>query len=444
MFFTIIIIAIMLEVIITMCKIDKFSKIFLTIFNLIITILLCFSTTNPYGLFPVSDKTYIIWLINLMCFTIVYILFALRKKNEEIIEEYTDNNFDKVLDKIVKSKIWNTINIIVMILLIYYVVKYNNIISEIIDPALWRMVRFTTLFDSYKEKVIFEYIIMGAFTIFSIITSILLVNKKWKNIFFFVGIANIILYVSIGFSRKVLFEFLMYIVIAYAIMFIFKKKKINKRIILTGAVLLIIILIVILALTSIRTGVKIWDFKTIYEEILQEQVKQFIIYFEGPFRALDYFIENGFPSLEGKLSYGRATLGGVDEIISLPLIFVGIDYPYFNSIVGSDLQSYITIGDNISFNALYTGVMNYYCDFGVYGVIILSTLYAIFTRWCVEKSLKKQDAFSQILMIFVVMNTISTIYKWNYQSGATTFILIVLLLLNSNKLIKKGKRWKEI
>ena len=61
-----------------------------------------------------------------------------------------------------------------------------------------------------------------------------------------------------------------------------------------------------------------------------------------------------------------------------------------------------------------------------------------------EKSLKKQDAFSQILMIFVVMNTISTIYKWNYQSGATTFILIVLLLLNSNKLIKKGKRWKEI
>lgn len=434
MFIIVILTAMILMFIVKLSKLDKFSKWILTIYNLIVTFLLCFSMTNPASLYPVSDKTYILWILNIVIFTVIYVVFALRKTNRIAELEKTETKWEEAIEKITNSKVWLFFQIGLMIILLYYVIKYNYIVSQTTDQSLLRLIRFTNLFGSYTEKVIFEYLIMGLFTIFSIITSILFVNKKWKNLFFFIGLINIILYISIGFSRKVLFEFLIYVVLAYIITITLQKKKISKRSIIIGICLVIIILVLTLGVTALRTGVSIFDFKKIYNVIIEEQIKQFIVYFEGPFRALDHFVENGFSSLQGNLSYGRATLGGIDEIISLPLIFIGFQYPYFNSIVGAELQNNILVGETQQFNALYTSVMNYYCDFGVVGVIIIPALYAIFVRWCIEKFIRKKDIFSQVLAIFVIMNTFSTIYRWNYQAGSTTFWLIILLLLNSNKI----------
>ena len=194
-----------------------------------------------------------------------------------------------------------------------------------------------------------------------------------------------------------------------------------------------------LEMTAIRTGVKIYDLKKIANDIVGEQIKQVVLYFEGPLRTLDNFINEGFESLNGNLAYGRATLAGIDEIISLPLIFVGIDYPYFNSIIGSELQTNVTVSENgYKINAFYTGIMNFYADFGTVGVLIFSMLYATLVVYCVRNFFKKKgDIFSQVLLIFVIMNTLSIVYRWNYQSGATTFLLIVLVILNNTR----AKTW---
>lgn len=417
-------------------KIDKFSKYFLLIYNIISFIILSFSTTNPYDLYSVSNKTYLLWILHLLIFTLTYVIL-IKKKNGENNIELVDLN--EKLNKITQSKALLIFQSMTMLVLIFYVIKYNYIVSQTGDISSLRMIRYTTLFNSYTEKVIFEYIIMGALTISSIITTILLVNKKCKNPFFIIGILNILLYVSIGYSRKILLEFIIYIVLAYLIMSIITKKRINRKTIFVGLTLVLVVCIIMLEMTAIRTGVKIYDLKKIANDIVGEQIKQVVLYFEGPLRTLDNFINEGFESLNGNLAYGRATLAGIDEIISLPLIFVGIDYPYFNSIIGSELQTNVTVSENgYKINAFYTGIMNFYADFGTVGVLIFSMLYATLVVYCVRNFFKKKgDIFSQVLLIFVIMNTLSIVYRWNYQSGATTFLLIVLVILNNTR----AKTW---
>lgn len=417
-------------------KIDKFSKYFLLIYNIISFIILSFSTTNPYDLYSVSNKTYLLWILHLLIFTLTYVIL-IKKKNGENNIELVDLN--EKLNKITQSKALLIFQSMTMLVLIFYVIKYNYIVSQTGDISSLRMIRYTTLFNSYTEKVIFEYIIMGALTISSIITTILLVNKKCKNPFFIIGILNILLYVSIGYSRKILLEFIIYIVLAYLIMSIITKKRINRKTIFVGLTLVLVVCIIMLEMTAIRTGVKIYDLKKIANDIVGEQIKQVVLYFEGPLRTLDNFINEGFESLNGNLAYGRATLAGIDEIISLPLIFVGIDYPYFNSIIGSELQTNVTVSENgYKINAFYTGIMNFYADFGTVGVLIFSMLYATLVVYCVRNFFKKKgEIFSQVLLIFVIMNTLSMVYRWNYQSGATTFLLIVLAILNNTR----AKAW---
>lgn len=318
------------------------------------------------------------------------------------------------------------------IALAYFKIKYNKAISGLEDLSKLRIVRFTTMFNSYTENVIFEYLVVGVFNIYTILFSMLIVEKKYKNKIFLICLIDIVLYITIGYGRKILQDIMIYIIMWF---FIVNKGyiKIKIKSIITTAFIVIVILSGSIGVTAIRTGVPITNIKRIKEDIVQEQINQYIIYFNGGFRTLDQMIQSEKPMY----TMGRMTLGGIDEIFSLPFTFLGYNYKSINTIMGEKLQENVTIGENIQMNAFYTCVMNFYSDFGVIGVIFIPIVYAYIISRVFKGAFKHDEIINYILLLFIISNTISATYKWFYQSGSTMFTIIIILIL---QLILKKKK----
>ena len=414
----------------------KLTKKIMYIYVFIHMNLLILSMFNPVGLYGVSSRTYLLWLINIMIFILTLVIINKYRK-EEIVEKETHN---KIEERILNSKTL----LYGQIVLSFYALKFYLLTRNIADPALIRMVRFEKLFGSYAENIIYTYFIGFLYKTMTIITSILLVNKKIKNPITIIGVINIFLFTLIGYGRMHLYEFVLFIIFAYILNYE-KNKDVDKEIQRKNIRFIITVFAIIFGIalisTAIRLGISIFNFKKIYDMVFGEQVKQIIIYFTGGFRALDNFLINGFSGIP-KYTFGRATFAGIEELLSIFLLIFGKEYSTFNSIVGELTQSYIVIGENIYFNAFYTCVMNYISDFGYFGVIIYPILHGTFLFFSIKNENNKKNLISQILLIFVLSNTVSTIYRWNYQFGSNTFILITYIIINTIQ--KRGKHGKKI
>lgn len=432
-----ILITILMIMIIKRIKMEKRIKKTIGIYILIVMAIIIFSMFNPFGLYKVSDIVYVLWIINVIIFSGVLILRAnimsMKSKKEK-------TEVNGLTQKILKSRIILYAQIILSLILVFYSFKFNLIVNSIEDAAQIRMAKFTLLFSSYTENVFYNYIITCLYKAMTIITSILIVNKKIKNPITIIGVINVLLYSSIGYGRMNLYEFLLFILFAYIFCNEQKIIKKSKKDIIKFIVIVIIVFVVGVCATAIRTGVKITDVDELYNKILKEQIEQIAIYFTGGFRALDIFLQNGFEGIE-KYTLGRATFAGIDEILEIFFTIFGKKYVGFNSMVGGITQASIIIGNNVTFNAFYTCLMNYISDFGYAGVIICPILYGNFVFYCIKNGIENNNIISKVLLIYVLMNTISTIYRWNYQAGSTTFILIVYIIINN--LIKRTKKEHE-
>lgn len=412
--------------------IDSKTNKIIIIYILIEMNLMIISMTNPIGLYSVSSKVYILWIINVFIFVGVLILKS--NKRKEISNILISEN---TIEKILKSKIILYGQMVLFLVLLFYSYKFNSVVNSIGDASQIRMAKFTFLFGSYIETIFYNYVIVLLYKTMIIITSILIVNKKIKNPITILGLINLMLYSTIGYGRMNLYEFLLFILFAYIICSSKEKKfKLNLKSLIRIATIIIIIFSIGLIVTAVRLGIEITDFNKIYNIVMKKQIEQLITYFIGGFRALDIFLENGFNSI-GKYTLGRATFAGIDEMIEIFLTVLGKEYSSFNSIVGLETQANIIIGNNISFNAFYTCLMNYTSDFGYFGVIIYPLLYGNLVYYCLKNEIKNKSIISKILLIYVLMNTISTIYRWNYQFGETIFILIIYIIANKIKIKKK-------
>lgn len=430
MTFIIIMNCIMLILVASKVKLCKMPKKILIMYILWTSIILTISTFNLYGLLNVSDKVYILWIINIDILVLTIIMFANKQEKQEKI------NFTSRLES---SKILLFSQIVLSVILMYYEIRYKNLIANMPLEYI-RMARFDSLFYSGIENIFFEYIVAGTLRVHLMIIAILIIEKKFKNKICLLGIVDLILYTMIGYGRMIIFEFVLYLIIAYLIVNYDKKHIINIKKLILVCIIGIILILIGASIVVIRLkGSQYLNVNTIYEYGIDEQIKQIIVYFTGGFRALDKFVLEGFESING-LTLGRLMVAGLEDIIGLVLNNIGINYTTINSLVGPITQSNIMIGEKIYFNAFYTCVMNYFGDFGYIGVIIGPILNGILISYSINKYIKKRDLQSYLLLTYVIMNAFCSIYRWNYQFGQYMFLLIVLILVNNFKLEKGNKK----
>lgn len=404
------------------------------------------SSFNPFGLYEVKATTYLMWLLNINIVTLCYCAHIKKRK--------TPKKLKIQLNNLEKSKVLLGVQIAIMVFLAYYSYRFQALANSLEYVTDIRMLKFTILFNSFIEKLFFDYVIVSGYSIMTIISSIFLVNGKIKNPIFIIGMINVILYMTIGYGRMSIFQLAIYIVLALFLSHDFKNIQIDKQKILKVALIAVLILLVGIVPTCVRLGINIFDFEKVYDKVLSEQLKQIIVYFTGGFRSLDIFLENGFQDVN-HCTLGRATFGGLEELIANMLLLIGIDLPTVNELIGWHTQEEIIIGENIKFNAFYTCIMNFYLDFGILGIAIGPVLNAILLLYVTKNLRRKKDLMSEVLFIYTVMHTMSSIYRWNYQFSSnvcTTIVLIVLInkeyflqkgkeIINTKYRLKKGKRY---
>ena len=409
-------------------KIDSNIKKISIAYGIQILVLIIISLFNPLNMYTVSAYTYFLIIVCTISF-----LIAFNKISKHIIKSKQD--FNQIenkklisLDKLLKSKILLVSIIIILIIVIYYLTKYNIIIKDMSKLDI-RMVRFNQLFDSSLEALFFNYIIAGFMYILSIIFSVLLTNKKIKNPIFILSTITIALYSLIGYSRMIYLNIVIYIFINILLKPNLKElinvKNIIKIILIGFAVVVILFGMLYARICKSSAPIKDNISKT-----LKNQTEQIIEYSVGSFRLLDYFIKNGFENFPRKYTYGQATLAGIEEIILYPIKGIGVEIDSFNNIIGEYTQKSIKIGAETNFNAFYTCVMNFYLDYGLIGVILFPILHSILIIFSLKQYYLKKDIFSFMLLNFVLLNLFFSIIRWNYQSGTSVFVLVVLVGMN--------------
>lgn len=408
---------------------NKISKRVVCIYLLWTFIILFVSSLNPYELYKVSSKVYALWILSITITSAVIIIFS--NKNRENIVSNNNVNFINIIKK---SKVLLIINIIVLVLLAYFLARYNRILASASIQDI-RNIRFEKLFSTGYEYIIFTYIIQPALKIIMMLTAISIIYKERKNINVYLGITNIILNTMIGYGRMYIFEFILFLLFAYL-----SQKEINKpkiKSILIALLAIVLFAVISTIITTIRiVGIEGLSLATIKEYGISNQISQLIIYFTGGFRTLDLFINNKIISINNYM-FGRLTFAGFEDLIGNFTGVLGINFVPINNIIGNYTQMPVLIGNNQYFNAFYTSVFNYYGDFGIVGVVFFSFLSGILIKYSINNYTKKSNLNSLLLFIYASSMLLCSVYRFNYQLGQYLIILIYLIFINKFKLFRK-------
>jgi oligosaccharide repeat unit polymerase len=381
------------------------------------------SFLNPFDLYSVSIRAYLLIWMNILFFSIGYFLFC-RKIPANIY--FTFNNK--------REYAFVLLQFIVLLLIFYYYRKYNHLLNimTILDS---RRIVFEPglLLGSYKEYAVYNYFI-ASFLYLSVVINIskyVLTSKK--TISLIITLISVILFGLTGLGRFIFFNSIVFFIIASALkkpMFIQKKsngirKKTNENK-LRYFLLIFAGLIYMVILTGRRMGKVVTGFND-FINLFRFSVEQGIIYFVGPFRAFDSFLNLRIYDRIG-FTFGRSTFGGLDEIINILTIIIGLNIESANAKIASFTVDNIYIGTNQQFNAFYTGVMNFYLDGGILGVVILAFLYGVIAAGVWNHYNKYPNLFSYSLLIYFTYTTISYEYSLAFTSVATWVILFILTL----------------
>ncbi|WP_426350468.1 O-antigen polymerase [Alloiococcus sp. CFN-8] len=431
---------------------DKMSKLAIWIFVGWWFFWIGLSTLNLYKLYNVKPYIYLMLFLGIIMFFCGYIL---GDKTKLAVSKENPNNTMLTGCKYNEKKFFLYLQVLIIIILTYYFIKYKRVVS-MVGAEEARLYRYSVgkVFESTIEIVFFNTFIEAFIIIAVILFSYLIVYKKYRQPSFILLGINIFLYTEIGSGRSIIIDILLYSIIFYLIMnknklfsykidrikdFKFSKKRIYKY--LPIVIFIMVVLSYLSWITSTRMGGSEFSIGALLSGF-SEFFKQIILYFNGPFRAFQYGVENYGEQIG--LFYSRATFAGIDEIVRNFIRVIGIDYMPANSIIGDILQNnQIPIGTSLMFNYAYTYLMIFYFDFKIVGIIIFPILYGFFIRIIIFIHEKERNIYSLMLLAFLINSMVYSVFKWPLQSPSAIIVITIFYLFTYGKHLKilYGVKW---
>lgn len=402
-------------------------------------LVMLFISHYMYGdLYPVSDKTYNTIYLFVILVMFWFIIFS--KKNYKERDNFLQNDIQKQdyfgeKNSKIGHQLLLTIQIIVLVILVVYLIKYNTIKNFIPIDQL-RIVRYYVgpLFSSGLELLIYNYFISTFVELMGLIAIVKVIMNFKVDIKTILSLVSLIFFSLIGLGRFGLFNLIYFIVATFLFMRVsffqygLSKKKGKKIIFIIGILGMMIIMMVLIS--SIRQGKPILSASDFFM-MLSDSFDQAIIYFIGPFRSLDYFLNYSTNYFEGWL-YGKAFFSGLDEFFSFLFSIFGMHWTTGSSVISLLTTEPIYIGQSSTFNAFYTGIFNAYLDGGYYGIVILSSVLGSISGVIWNFHLRMKNFYSFLLIIYFSLILVSTVYRFEFQQFKSYVIIFVLFILSIN------------
>ncbi|MBS4053429.1 MAG: oligosaccharide repeat unit polymerase [Thermaerobacter sp.] len=382
------------------------------------------SQFNFMGLYHVSATTYAAVTLKVSMFTAGYL--AVSRKTTSTSVQPVSVQRSLSLSKHVLWFQW-----VLLAILVFYLRRYYSVIAQL---TVWdlRNARFDVggLFSSGIEAMIYNYFVTAWVYFFLLmVISEYLITRRLRPVGV-LSIANVVLYSLIGYGRLVYFDAGIFLAVGgllfarqYRGTTLLKSPRAHStryRGLIVYAVGIVGGIAMSGYLTASRLGHVDW-----FTGILV-MLEQGLIYFTGPFRALDVYFFAYADQLTFQL--GRATFAGLDEPLSLVLRLLGLDIVPNNFLVGPITREPIRIGfgDNASFNAFYTSILNYHMDFGLAGIAVFSFLYGVAVSTAYNRFVRYPNTLSLMLVLFMVQTSIFSLLRWSFQNPSSWIILVMI------------------
>lgn len=403
---------------------------------------LIISLSDPFLLKSVSVQAYLLLWLNIVGFAIGFILFysnSNKQKNNYGRIKITETKILSGYKELLNNKKFIFLQLGILLILIYYYLKYNMLLSTLTTQDTRRIVyEYGLLFSSMYEYILFTWIITPlVYSSIALLISNLVVNGQ-KNFVLYISLVNCLLFGMIGSGRFVYFQVIVFAFVSIGFNSDRKLLNLVKIKLKTKILVLLVFLAAVYAMnisTLKRYGINSFNLNKTIDVFINISLKQFFVYFLGPFRAFDNFLA----TYSGVNTLGRSTFGGIEEILNLPFTFVGLGWTTANEISSYFTVESINIGSDISFNAYYTNVMNFYMDGGISFVITLSLIFGATSALTYNYYLKNSNIFTFSLIVLLTYHMIASEFRWSFSSPVT-WIEVALLLWANQCYVKISKK----
>lgn len=379
-------------------RVDTLSFVTLFLFYLYWCVQLILSQFRINGVYMPSVLSTVYLLIGVIFFTLGYYSITIRTN---IVVNY-ELNFVESL----KSSIDNLVDkkwfIILLILCSIYVIYLDVYFFDAITVGAFIRVDGSSMAEYYGptfakvNTYFFSWYIPFLRPIFCYC---LLFRRKWYVPLMAVSLLG---FEILSGGRVGLIRTFIPIVLIWGLF----RKQFSRKYIFLLPIIAIGIYFGIVALTAFRLGTT--DFESVVMDGQEYSNDAIVTYFVGPAVAFDQVIHSNIIDVTGGYKMGLNVLWPV--FFPLILVFYLLGFTdYINGPAGavSDYLQfhYLTIDPSTKWNALYTWNVDFFCDGGIIGIILLNFFFGFLMRYCFKWLYVKGTVYNLILasLLFVIV-----------------------------------------
>lgn len=229
-------------------------------------------------------------------------------------------------------------------------------------------------------------------------------------------------------GRKDIYRVVLLAAFALFIMVRGNETEVIKKARRYGTIGIVALVALILSVTTIRTGGQ-FDVAAIVQRYL-------IKYHTGGFSLFDLELQNPHSRLNQTLTYGRSTLGGIEQGVVIGLRQINNNINAASGDTGGYMSTFRVIGSSegvpVYFNAFNTILYSLYIDGREFAVALFSTVYG----WYVMKHFIQWRRFRRThsLMISLLLASIGFLGLFNSPLEGPAFWFGLIIVFSFNRL----------
>lgn len=402
---------------------------------------LVISSLNPYGLHPVSARTYLLMLLNIGSFVLGFAVMRV-KFNSDLIKKGVPSGVNEFLQS-KKLKIL----LIICVSSTLYIYYLQSSVVVLYNLGYLRDNFYELMFEG-KSWLAFLYvcILSPMFDILLIVFFYLVIYcRRWKYIYSMLAFIIPFVFLAGGRTRAMMLSvYFLFACISNCLLNEFpetkKKLVFGRRQILLVSIMIIGLFSVFVYTSSLRLG-NTEASKDAMKMGLEKSLTQMCTYSVGPIRAFDYALDHNYLEKIGGYKYGRATIGGLESFIERTLRHGAmIDFQSVTKETVQYLQEndiVIGKGNENSFNFAYTNAIYHYFDFGASGILVFPFIFGFLFHYYV-KILSYYKTFPAFLLVGLFFEiSIYSVFSLRTATDPGLIPLFVLLMLWIKKDIRK-------
>jgi oligosaccharide repeat unit polymerase len=298
-----------------------------------------------------------------------------------------------------------------------YFYRYYNYIA-IVGMADMRAVRFEVgaVLGSSYEAVFYAYIVGASVWICKFVVALALFFPGVSRFTVTASVVACLCFLGFGAGRNIILEIGLMALFLYLVKVLsgvtdIREKKKQGLVVIAGICALLLSVGATLVRMFPNEAISLDNFL----EAVAISTEHFVVYFVGSFRAFEYALENFLPILG--YNYGRLALAGIEEIVCYFFWFFGYKQTPISTDLGILLDTPITIGDSVYFNALYTAVVNFYFDFGLFGVFLWGVVFGVVCSLVLRRLERKRSGWDLFVAAVLFSVSMLTPLVWKLTTG---------------------------